>query len=105
MKLNISKYREQNSMIFTDRDTGVKARKELGLDEIEKENHIIITIPSDTWGINPSFFGGLFEKSIKTYPDSFFDKYSFEYTNGEAIKDSLRKDINDNFQYILDFLE
>ena len=105
MKLNISKYREQDSKIFTDRDTGVKARAELGLDEIEQENNIIITLPADTWGINPSFFGGLFEKSIKIYRDSFFEKYAFEYTNGDPLKESLRKDIDDNLQYVLDLLE
>lgn len=105
MRLNISKYREQDSMIFTDRDAGVKARNELGLDEKEKTNNIIITLPSDTWGINPSFFGGLFEKSIKIYREDFFEKYSFEYTNGKQIKDSLKKDIDENYQYVLDFLE
>lgn len=105
MKINISKYKEQESKIFTDRDTGVKARQELGLDEKEREGNIVITFPSDTWGINPSFFGGLFEESIKVYGEGFLEKYSFEYTNGEKIKESLQKDIYDNFLYVLESLE
>jgi len=105
MKLSISKYREHNSMIFTDRDMGIKARNELGLDVKERDNNIIITLPADTWGINPSFFGGLFEKSIKIYREKFFEKYSFEYPNGNPVKESLKKDIEENFQYVLDFLE
>lgn len=36
-KISISKYREQGAKIFTDRDRGLKARNELGLDQIEEK--------------------------------------------------------------------
>lgn len=105
MVVYISDYKEDGAKIFTDRDIGVKARRELGLDEKELQEDIIIRVPTDTWGINPSFFGGLFETSIKRMKEDFFNKYSFEYTNGEEIKESLKKDILDNFEYVLGALE
>ena len=104
MMLSISKYKENGAKIFTDRDSGVKARQELALDTLEQTEKIIIQIPRDTWGINPSFFGGLFETTIKNYRERFFEIYSFQYTNGEDIKESLKKDIEDNYEYVLNCL-
>ena len=103
--ISISNYKEDGAKIFTDRDIGVKARTELGLDKLEEQENIIIKVPKDTWGINPSFFGGLFETSIKKMGEGFFEKYSFEYTNGDKIKESLEKDIKDNFEYVLNGLQ
>ena len=63
IEVSIADYKGKNAKIFTGRDNGVIARKELKLEQKEKEGVIIIKIPNDTWGINPSFFGGLFEKA------------------------------------------
>ena len=74
------------------------------MNRIEDENEDIvinILIPSDTWGINPSFFGGLFEGSIKKYGDSFAKKYNFLYTNYTPVNESLRRDISDDIEYII----
>lgn len=98
----IAPYRKSNAKIFTDRDNGVNARMELELDAIDaKEDEVIILIPSDTWGINPSFFGGLFEGSIKKYGVNFRNKYHFKYSNGEEISESLNKDIDDDIDHVL----
>jgi hypothetical protein len=102
-KISISKYREQGAKIFTDRDRGLKARNELGLDQIEENNdEVTIILPADTWGINPSFFGGLFETSLKKYGKSGFEeKYHFEYTNGQTLKEALIEDIDDDIGYVI----
>lgn len=102
-KISISKYREQGAKIFTDRDRGLKARNEIGLDQIEEKNEdVTIILPSDTWGINPSFFGGLFETSLKKYGKiGFEEKYHFEYTNGQTLKEALIEDIEDDIGYVI----
>ena len=68
MEIRIKKYRKNGARIFTGRDNGVEARKDFQLNDIDaKGDSVTVLIPSDTWGINPSFFGGLFEGSIKKY--------------------------------------
>ena len=98
----ISKFRKDGARIFTGRDKGVAARNEFDLNRAELEYDVInILIPSDTWGINPSFFGGMFESSIKRFRDDFTEKYKFLYTNKEEINESLRKDISDDIEYVI----
>lgn len=99
--VDISKYRERGARIFTDRDTGIKARVELQLEKIENEDDILILLPEDTWGINPSFFGGLFEASIKKMGAAFWSKYKFEYLNRQPIKESLKNSIDYAFEKII----
>lgn len=100
--LKISKYRKDGAKIYTGRDVGILARNEFDLNQIEEEYEIVnILIPSDTWGINPSFFGGMFEGSIKKYRDTFTDRYKFLYTNKTELSDSLRKDISDDIEYVI----
>lgn len=100
--IRISKYRADGAKIFTGRDNGIKARDELNLNHYDKQNVIIrILVPSDTWGINPSFFGGLFESSIKELGGGFRNKYIFCYPNGDKISDSLNRDIEDDINYIV----
>lgn len=101
-EFKISKYRNNGAQIFTGRNKGVEARNDFGLNLIDEEEGIIyILIPSDTWGINPSFFGGLFEGSIKKLGSKFLEKYKFIYSNKEEINESIRKDIEDNVNYII----
>lgn len=100
-KVYLKKYKEAGARIFTDRDAGVKARKELGLDQLEKNDQIIILLPEDTWGVNPSFFGGMFESSIKLMGDKFLQNYIFQYSDGRELSDSLRKNLDDDYDYVL----
>ncbi|MDE7283164.1 MAG: hypothetical protein K2N85_06240, partial [Lachnospiraceae bacterium] len=85
--VSIEKYKDAGARIFTDRDTGVKARIELELDKLEKNDKITILLPEDTWGVNPSFFGGMFESSIKFMGDEFRRNYIFQYSNGTELSD------------------
>ena len=100
-KVNIEKYKEAGARIFTDRDMGVKARIELELDKLEKNDKITILLPEDTWGVNPSFFGGMFESSIKLMGDEFRQNYIFQYSNGTELSDSLKKNIDDDYDYVM----
>ncbi|MBR1930225.1 MAG: hypothetical protein IJ833_01945 [Lachnospiraceae bacterium] len=101
-EFKISKYRNNGARIFTGRDNGIKAREDFGLNRVEEEEgEIYIVIPTDTWGINPSFFGGLFEGSIKKLGDEFSEKYRFLYPNGSELEESLKRDIEDNISYVI----
>ncbi|MCM1184539.1 MAG: hypothetical protein NC337_14305 [Roseburia sp.] len=99
--VNIEKYKEADAKIFTDRDIGVVARKELELDKLEKDGKITILLPEDTWGVNPSFFGGMFETSIRKMGGKFRQNYIFKYSNGTELNDSLKKNIDDDFEYVI----
>ena len=99
--VNIEKYKEEGARIFTDRDIGVAARKELGLDRLEKDGRVTILLPEDTWGVNPSFFGGMFETSIKNMGDKFRQNYTFKYSDGTELNDSLKKNIEDDYDYVV----
>ena len=103
IKIEISKYRSSGAKIFTGRDNGIEARKELKIDELEsKYEKITVIIPSDTWGINSSFFSGLFETSIKADYKAFLDRYQFTYNNGKELDASLRDNIDRDIKYVLD---
>lgn len=105
-RIKLSKYRGNGAKIFTDRDNGVKARKELELNELDNgTDTIYVVLPSDTWGINPSFFGGLFEESVKKFGDNFRDKYVFVYSQDKEIGESLNKDIDYDIDYVLRNME
>lgn len=101
-RVKISPYRNNGARIFTGRDKGIEARVALNLDVLDEEDEIVnVLIPSDTWGINPSFFGGMFEGSIKKFGSKFVDKYQFMYSNGEELNESMKRDIADNIEYVI----
>lgn len=98
----ISPYRSSGAKIFTGRDKGVEARERLNLNRLDENDEIVrVLIPSDTWGINPSFFGGMFEGSIKKLGSKFLEKYYFVYSDGNELSDSMKRDISDNIAYII----
>ena len=99
--VNMGMYMEAGERIFTDRDTGIRARKELELDRLEKIGKITVLLPEDTWGVNPSFFGGMFETSIKTMGDRFRQNYVFQYSDGTELNDSLRENIESDYDYVM----
>ena len=99
--VSIEKYKENGARIFTDRDTGVRARKELELDKLEKSGKITVLLPEDTWGVNPSFFGGMFESSIKSMGVEFRQNYVFQYVNGTDLSDSLKENIDSDYDYVM----
>ncbi len=99
--VSIAMYKEAGARIFTDRDTGVRARKELELDKLEKSGKITVLLPEDTWGVNPSFFGGMFESSIKSMGADFRQNYIFQYSNGTELNDSLKANIENDYDYVI----
>lgn len=99
--VNIGMYKETGARIFTDRDRGVRARKELELDKLEKIGKITVLLPKDTWGVNPSFFGGMFETSIKIMGEQFRQNYVFQYSDGTELNDSLKENIESDYDYVM----
>lgn len=99
--IDLGKYKEAGARIFTDRDMGVIARKELELDKLEKNGQITVLLPEDTWGVNPSFFGVMFETSIRSMGHEFRQKYVFKYPDGTELNDTLKKNIENDFDYVM----
>lgn len=101
-EIKISPFRSNGAKIFTGRDNGILAREKLKLNILDEDKDIVyVLIPSDTWGINPSFFGGLFEGSIKKLGKEFEEKYKFMYSNGNELNESMKRDISDNIMYVI----
>nr|DAY89475.1 MAG TPA: protein of unknown function DUF4325 [Caudoviricetes sp.] len=96
-KINLHKYRTNGSKIFSGRDRGCDARRALKLDELdETTDKIIVSIPKDTWAINSSFFGGLFEASvIKLKENCFRQKYQFQFDDGTPLSSTLQSNIEE----------
>ena len=77
--IDLGKYKNPKSSLFTGRPQGESARKELNLDSRDQnEDKILVKIPPGTSSINPSFFLGLFFPSIKNLGlKKFEEKYTF----------------------------
>lgn len=99
-RVKISQYRRSGAKVFTGRDNGVKARQELKLADLEKQNVINIAVPSDTWSINPSFFGGMLEDSIRLWGEQFEERYKFSYNDGSELNEALLQNISNNIDYV-----
>lgn len=97
IKINLHQYRTGTSKIFSGRDKGIEVRKEKNLDEIDKNDEpVVVSIPKDTWTINSSFFGGLFEKSvIDLGKEKFLEKYTFIFDDGSVLSSELRQNIDE----------
>lgn len=105
-EIRLGQFKRSEEKIFTDRDKGIEARKTLDLDSLEENNDIInVLLPTDIWTVNPSFFGGLFEQSIKKYRDKFWDKYKFLYTDNNELSESVKASIEYDFDYVLTHME
>lgn len=106
-KIKMDSFLKQGARILSDRDEGIKARNKAKLDDFDaKEEKVVMLIPKDSmWNITPSFFGGMFEKSIKKYRERFWEFYSFAYKDGEPIAERLQNKMEYNYNYILERLE
>jgi len=69
----------EGTHIFSNRITGECYRHNFSLDEKDNDQEqYVISLPLNTWSINPSFFIGLFLKSIDNLGETKFrDKYKF----------------------------
>lgn len=104
--IDLSPYKREEERIFTNRDNGIRARKELKLEELEREEGCIeVLLPKELWSINPSFFGGMFERSIKEFEHKFWEKYVFLYVNHDELSDELKDSIEYDYDYVLNHME
>jgi len=97
-RIDLLKFRGNDSSLFTGRTQGEAARKELKLDSNDKiGQEIIFIIPDGTSSFNPSFYLGLLYDSIKYLGFDEFEKlYTFEIADDDpAIKKVLRTNLND----------
>ncbi len=87
------------STTFSGRAEGEEVRRELNLDTIDRQpNNVVVRLPNDTTSFNPSFFLGLFFKSIKCLKsvEAFKQKYSFDLSNfDEELRGYINDDITD----------
>lgn len=107
-KIKMSGFLQNGSNIFSGRDKGVEARMSIGLDNLEEDcDKVLFLIPENTWGINPSFYGGLLEGSIKKMTDinQYLDKYRFVYPDEEELNDSLKTDLQEGLRFVLNSIE
>lgn len=86
-----------NSTSFSGRKEGRDVRGKLHLDEKDRDNNEYeVMIPKGTTSFNPSYFLGLFYKSIKVLGmDAFLKKYEFSYTE---LDEPLRPIIESNIK-------
>ncbi len=99
--INLRSYRPSSATSYSGRPQGEDVRKKLKLDiEDALAEPIQVIIPNDTSSFNPSFFLGLFFKSIsKLGVDRFSRKYDIIFeTNNDELKKILSKDIQDGLR-------
>lgn len=73
--------------VFTGRDRGAEARKQLKLDSIKDGEIVTIIIPEDTYTVTSSYFLGLFGNSVRTLGrDKFIETFKFEAPKHIVVK-------------------
>lgn len=95
--IKMQKFRKPESRMFSGREFGLQVRKELELNNKDKDkDNYIIQIPDDIMAINSSFFGGLFSESVLCLgEEDFLKKYVFQNEKNKALKNTLQKDIRE----------
>lgn len=95
--INLVNFRSSGSKIFSGRDKGIAARNKLKLNEFDLINdYAEVLIPKDTWSMNSSFFGGLFEQSIiDLKEEKFREKYRFKFEDGTSLTEELQHNVNE----------
>jgi hypothetical protein len=101
-KIDLVKYRGDNSTLFTGRPQGNQVREELNLDREDLlPDPVIFIIPGGTTSFNPSFFLGLLFKSIeKLGKDGFEKKYTIDYSAVDTeYQEIISDDIADGMRH------
>lgn len=89
MEIDLNNYKTKGVKVFSGRDKGKDLRNKLKLDEIEKNEQIIVVIvPEDIYSLNSSFFLGLFGKSVRNFGEDGFRK-KFIFKCDEIIKNNI----------------
>ncbi|MCT4673871.1 MAG: hypothetical protein N4A37_11590 [Prolixibacteraceae bacterium] len=96
-KIKLKGYQKNGREIFIGRSQGNEARDDANLEALEKEyDKIVVIIPKGTSSISPSFFLGMFSKSIMSLGgvDNFLKKYEFEFSDDDHdVKEFLKLNI------------
>lgn len=107
-KINLEKFRGHESSLYTGRPQGEATRKELKIDQLDKEDQpVTFIIPKGTSSFNPSFYLGLLFDSIKTLGiEKFRKKYSFQVEDeNEDTKKVLIENLEDGIRNALNTLQ
>jgi len=93
IKINIQRFLGNGSKIFSGRNEGIEARKILNLSQKDNDNcGYVFVIPSETYSISPSFFGGMLGDSvINLGEEAFREKYKF-IDSDNNLKDEIKQD-------------
>lgn len=77
--INLEQFAKGRITLLAAKPKGAEARSALKIDELDKtEDHVDVCIPDYIITITPSFFLGLFSKSLdKLGEEAFFQKYHF----------------------------
>lgn len=91
MKSNLivlDKLLKNSSKVLSGRNDGYEARKRLEIDRLDGDNtSVTVSISTQVYSINPSFFLGLFGNSIKELGEiRFREKYKFTCSDAITIK-------------------
>jgi hypothetical protein len=83
MVIDLSQYKPKGSKVLSGRENGEKARIQLNLDEIDKNDEMVnVNVPDGLYSMNASFFLGLFGESARRLrKDKFEEKYIFHCSN------------------------
>ena len=109
--LDLKKYMHRNANIYSGRDCGKNARKDLNIDDKDNdENTYIVYLNKRTTLVASSFFLGLFGISVrKLGKNKFNSKYKFNLEDfaeedakiiSQDIKDYIDKAIKEVFFYV-----
>lgn len=108
LRIDLTKFRGNQSTLFTGRPQGEQAREVLNLDKLDSgQGVVVLVIPQGTTSFNPSFYLGLLYDSIKRLGISKFEvKYSFEIEdpNPSVIK-VIRKNLEDGKRNAINTIE
>ena len=104
IKIALLQYRGNSSNSYTGRKEGAQARAEISLDTKDQDDLIYqFIVPNNTTALNPSFFLGMFYKSIKKLGIKKFEyKYSLVLNESDPkAKEQLEIDISEGKRHAL----
>jgi hypothetical protein len=81
LNLDLDKARtSRESRVLSGRERGIECRQRFNVARLDSAPGIVVvSIPSDIYSVNTSFFLGLFGESVRALgKDAFTDKYKFQ---------------------------
>ena len=92
--IDLNRCVKKDSKVLSGRDEGKKWRNEFNLENLDNSGEVIkVQVPEDLYSINPSFFLGLFGKSVRLLGVENFKKH-YIFLCDEIIMECIEEDIN-----------